>query len=81
MANKSKVSPTLKVLLEMRDELRGLTGRMDALTGRVDALESALRGLAPAILDTLKLLRQRDDLRGRVDDHERRLTSLERHAG
>ena len=49
-----KISPTLKVLVEIRDELRstsgrlegridGLTGRIDALNGRVDALAQETR--------------------------------------
>ncbi len=77
----AKVSPTLKVLLEMRDELRGLNGRVDALTGRVESLESVMKGLAPAVFETLRLLQSRDEVRARVDDHERRLVDLERRAG
>ena len=78
----AKISPTLKVLHELRGDIRALTHRVDAveaaLTGRVDALESVMKGLAPAVFETLRLMQGRDEVRARVDDHERRLTKLER---
>ena len=83
-----KVSPTLKVLIEIRNELRGtnrrvdaLGERVDALGERVDALEQTMRAVAPAVMETLTLLRARSDLGDRVMDHERRLVALERRTG
>lgn len=69
----ARVSPTLKVLLEMRDEMR-------SLNGRVESLESVMKGLAPAVFDLVRLMQSRE-LRDRMEDHERRLSSLERRAG
>ncbi len=97
-----KVSPTLRVLIEIRDEVRGtnarvdgltarvdgltarfdgLAARVDGLTARVESLENTMHQLAPAVFETVRILKRRDDLRDRVEDHERRLATLEHRAG
>jgi len=73
-----KVSPTLRVLMEIRNEIRGTNQRVDALGERVDALERTMRKVAPAVMETLTLLKERSDLRERVQDHELRIGALER---
>jgi hypothetical protein len=77
----ARVSPTLKVLLEMRDEMRSLNRRVESLDGRVESLESVMKGLTPAVFDLVRSMQSRDDLRDRMEDHERRLSRLERRAG
>jgi hypothetical protein len=74
-----KVSPTLRVLMEMRDELRRLrvetNERFETLETR---LATELTAVAGAVTDVRTLLADRLDLRDRVEDHESRLRKLER---
>jgi hypothetical protein len=87
-----KVSPTLRALLEIRDELREhrrLTDeRFAELTGRVARLETGVTAHATRVStelvevtavmkDVRELLRERLDLRDRVEDHEQRIAALE----
>jgi outer membrane murein-binding lipoprotein Lpp len=86
---------TLRVLNEIRSDVRGLTERVDrlevgfaALAGDVSALAgdvSALAGEVVAMHGTLRevrdvLVARRED-RGRLDDHEERLQKLEKNVG
>ncbi len=87
-----KVSPTLRVLHELRDGQRGLeraqaetNERLERLTSRVDSLEVTvareLRAVATVLIDVRDLLRDRLDIRDRVENHEQRIASLERRTG
>ena len=87
-----KVSPTLKVLIEMRDELRLLRRESTDLrseltqlrqeTGeRFEVLAAELTEVAHAVGSVRTLLADRLDVRDRVEDHELRLRALERQAG
>jgi chromosome segregation ATPase len=84
-----KTNPTLVVLREIRDELKGTNARLDRVEQRVEALEhrqaesevrlaSELVAVGKAIGEVRDLLRDRLDLRDRVEEHERRIVSLER---
>lgn len=88
-----KVSPTLRVLMEMRDELRALRrdtnnrfaavdARFGAVENRFETLENRLANelaaVAVAVSQVRTLLADRLDLRDRVEDHESRLRKLER---
>lgn len=86
-----KISPTLKVLVEIRDTLRAHDEKLSALDTNLSALgkrqvETEIR-LATELVTVAKvmgevrdLLRDRFDQRDRVDDIDRRLTALERRA-
>ncbi|MBI2894011.1 MAG: hypothetical protein HYY06_10700 [Deltaproteobacteria bacterium] len=107
----AKVGPTLRVLMEIRGELReireeakGTNARLTSTNARLEAVEQGLEvlsrrqteteiRLASELVAVVKsvgevtkavsglgdLLRARLDDRERVDDHERRITELERH--
>lgn len=74
----AKVSPTLRVLFELRDEQRRTNARLDALES---SLAGELRSVGSVLVDVRDLLRDRLDVRDRVEDHERRIASLERAGG
>lgn len=74
----AKVSPTLRALLELRDEQRRTNARLDALES---SLAGELRAVGSVLVDVRDLLRDRLDVRDRVEDHERRIASLERAGG
>ena len=87
-----KVSPTLRVLLEIRDELKGTNVRLERVEGRVGSLEAQQReteiriateliGVARAVGEVRDLLRDRSGERHRVDDLERRLSVVEKRVG
>jgi len=95
MASK-KVSPTLKVLTEIREELRDtraeLRGSTVRLDGRIDSLATEMResnirvttelvAVSSILRDVRDLLRTRLDDRDRLEDHERRLLELEQKVG
>ena len=95
MASK-KISPTLKVLSEIRDGIRGTNTRLDAqverLDQRIDDLKrevhegnvrvaAELVAVAQAVGDVKALLIESRDERARLDDHEARLTRLEKKVG
>jgi hypothetical protein len=73
-----KVSRTLQVLIEMRDEMRKTNERIDHLE---TTMAEQFTGVAAVLRDMHVLLRDRLDQRDRVDDHERRITQLERASG
>ena len=81
-----KVSPTLKVLVEIRDEVRATGARLD---GRIDGLADEMRegnvrvtselvAVAGAVTSVRDLLRERLDDRMRLEDVEKRLLRLEK---
>lgn len=91
MSNTSDL--TVKILSEIRDEIRGtradLNARIEETNQKVDLLarrqtETEVRlateivALAGAVDRTNKLLRERLDDRDRIDDIDRRVTALER---
>lgn len=80
------------VLREIRDELKGTNERLDRVEQGVGALErrqtesevrlaSELVSVGKTIGEVRDLLRDRLDVRDRVDDHEHRIAALERRAG
>jgi len=84
-----KESATLKVLREMRDELKGTNVRLDRVESRVAAVENRqtetearlateLVAVARAVGEVRDLLRDGLAIRAQVDDHERRLSALEK---
>jgi septal ring factor EnvC (AmiA/AmiB activator) len=77
----AKTSPTLLVLREIRDELKLANTRLDAVEKRQTETETRLAteliGVARAVSEVRDLLRDRLDLRDKLDDHERRLAALE----
>jgi hypothetical protein len=84
----AKTDPTLLVLREIRDQLKGTNERLDGVTARLDAVEkrqnesetrlaTELVGVARAVIEVRDLLRDRLDLRDRLEDHERRIAALE----
>lgn len=95
----ARPSPTLVVLREIRDELKGTNQRLDRVEERVEALGHRLEALehrqaegetrlaseliavGKVMGEVRDLLRDRFDLRDRVDEHERRLVALERQIG
>jgi len=86
-----KESPTLTLLREIRDELKGTNVRLDRVESRVGTLEkrqtetevrlaSELVAVARAVGEVRDLLRDglALALRPQVEDHERRLSALEK---
>ncbi len=93
---------TVKILEEIRDEMRTMRGEMrmtrDELSARVDETNSELRelrkrqveseiristelvGVASAVQELRDDLRKHRALTARVDDHERRISSLEKRS-
>lgn len=80
---------TVKILSEIRDEIRGTNARLEETNRKVDLLarrqtETEVRlateivALAGAVDRTNQLLRERLDDRDRLDDIDRRVTALER---
>jgi hypothetical protein len=96
----AKVSATLKVLHEIRDEIRGVKAevadvrrevadvrrvsdeRFDWIVRRTADVEiriaSELSTVGSALVEVKDLLRDRLDVRDKVEDHERRIALLER---
>ena len=83
-----KESATLKVLREIRDELKGTNVRLDRVESRVAAVENRqtetearlateLVAVARAVGEVRDLLRAGLAMRAQVDDHEPRLSALE----
>jgi hypothetical protein len=93
---------TTQILVEIRDEIRNLNGRVDQTNGRLDQsndrldqtihrldrlerrqVEAEVRisteivAVHGAIRELTDVLRTGNTIGQRVDDHERRLTSLE----
>ena len=84
-----KESPTLTLLREIRDELKGTNVRLDRVESCVGTLEkrqtetevrlaSELVAVARAVGEVRDLLRDGLALRPQVEDHERRLSALEK---
>ena len=84
-----KESPTLTLLREIRDELKGTNVRLDRVESRVETLgkrqtetevrlASELVAVARAVGEVRDLLRDGLALRPQVEDHERRLSALEK---
>ena len=84
-----KESATLKVLRENRDELKGTNVRLDRVESGVAAVENRqtetevrlateLVAVARAVGEVRDLLRDGLAIRAQVDDHERRLSALEK---
>ena len=84
-----KESATLKVLREIRDELKGTNVRLDRVESGVAAVENRqtetevrlateLVAVARAVGEVRDLLRDGLAIRAQVDDHERRLSALEK---
>lgn len=84
-----KVSTTLKVLNELRDEQRRVRAEMGHVREEVahvrdevvqlgQVVTTELRAVAGVMVDVRELLRERLDLRDDVRDHERRIAALER---
>jgi chromosome segregation ATPase len=69
-----------QILIEIRDEIRGTNGRVDALNGRVDGLATRL----DTVNDRLESVDQRlesvdhrlESMEGRLDAHEKVLVRL-----
>lgn len=86
----AKVSQTLRVLLEMRDEMRGMRGELRELNARTANVESRIDNLErttatemsatrEAIQQVVVLLRDRRDRQGeQLADHEKRIAALEK---
>ena len=83
-----KPDATLVVLREIRDELKAANARLESVEQRVLGLDrrqletetrlaSELIGVAKAVGEVRDLLRDRLDVRDRVEDHERRIAALE----
>lgn len=94
MASK-KVNPMLRVLTEIRDEVRGngealreTNARVAQTNDRVDRLAEGQVRLATEVVEVAKaihtvrdLLRERLDDRDRLEQHEARIRSLEAKVG
>lgn len=87
-----KVSPTLQVLLQIRDELKGTNAWLDAVEVAVGGLgkrqtemevrlATELVAVSSAVHGVRDLLRDRLDDRTRVDALERRVETIERKVG
>jgi hypothetical protein len=87
---------TIEILKDIRDETRKTNERVDALdrtvakeigSVREEARQTEVRlatelvAVAGAVREVRDLLREDRVLRQRVDDHERRITAMERHTG
>jgi|SRR5580704_14821667 hypothetical protein len=83
---------TLEVLKGIRDELRGTNARLDTTNMRLERVErrqaetevrlaTELVALVGAVHEVRDLLREDQQLRDRVADHERRLTAVETRVG
>lgn len=72
-----RVSPTLEVLTEMRDDIRNLGQRMDSLENHVAREFNQVAGV---LYDVRDLLATRLDQRDRVNDHEVRIRAPEDQA-
>lgn len=80
-----KVSPTLRVLTEIREELRthrdilkGHGGRLDRLEHGQEVMTTEITKVAYALHGVAELLRERLNDRDRIDNLDRRVTLLER---
>ena len=84
-----KESASLKVLREIRDELKGTNVRLDRVESGVAAVENRqtetevrlateIVAVARAVGEVRDLLRDGLAIRAQVDDHERRLSALEK---
>ncbi|MFO0594922.1 MAG: hypothetical protein U0228_06450 [Myxococcaceae bacterium] len=86
---------TVKILQEMRDDMRQMKSGQDALREemrqgrelaerRFEAIETALRDLAEQMVMVSRgikvAIEARSNTEGRLDDHERRLRALETNA-
>lgn len=87
-----KESPTVVVLRLILGEQKATNRRLDTTIERLDALErrqseteirlaTEIVALAKAVGDVKTLLSDRLDVKDKVDDHERRLTTLEGRRG
>jgi hypothetical protein len=87
---------TIEILKDIRDETRKTNERVDALERTVVKEIGSVRGearqtevrlatelvaVAGAVREVRDLLREDRALLQRVDDHERRITAMERHTG
>jgi hypothetical protein len=87
---------TIEILRGIHDETRKTNERVDVLTiALAEGLERVARrqteaevrlatevvGVAGAVREVRDLLREDRALRNRVDDHERRIVAIEKHAG
>jgi hypothetical protein len=83
---------TIEILKGIRDGVHQTNGRLDDLVDRVERVErrqtetekhlaSELVAVGGAVREVRDLLREDHALRNRVDDHERRLTAVERRTG
>lgn len=77
-----ETSLTVKILTQIRDEIRATNERLEAVERRQVASETRLAtelvAVASAVGSVRDLLAARLDDRERLDDHERRLRALER---
>jgi len=74
----AKVSPTLRVLREIRDRVDSLEERMVAQNA---ALATEVVAVATAVVEVRDLLADRLNQRDRIDNHELRIRELERRTG
>jgi hypothetical protein len=83
---------TIEILKDIRDATRATSDRVDLVVEWMDRVErrqtetevrltTELVAVAGAVREVRDLLREDRGLRDRVDDHERRLTSVEQRAG
>jgi hypothetical protein len=83
---------TIEVLKGIRDELRGTNARLDTINAHLDTtnmrlervecrLATELVAVVGAVHEVRDLLREDQQLRDRVADHERRLTAVETRVG
>jgi len=76
---------TIQILTDIRDEGRKTNDRLERLERRQTETEvrlsTELVGVAGAVREVRDLLREDRALRNRVDDHERRLSAVERRTG
>jgi hypothetical protein len=88
----AKVSTTLKVLTEVREEQRLMREEQRMLREEQrlvrdeqrllrEAFEREMRAVAAVLTDVRELLKERLDLRDDMRDHERRISALERRTG
>lgn len=81
----TKPSATLQVLREIRDELKQTNVRLGAVERRQTETEtrlvSELVAVAKLVSEVRDVLRDRLDVRDRVEEHEKRIAALEHRLG
>jgi hypothetical protein len=80
---------TTEILVQIRDEMRNVSGEQRSTNQRLDRLErrqsedatrlaTELSAVAQTIVQVRDLLREQRDDRGRLDNHEQRIKAVEK---